>query len=464
MKWINVVVPLVLVACSQVEPENFDKYTKNPAGVKVLVSYIKDTNNTAENRVKAALTVLGTGWADKATEIIDGCADRDVFAGKFMDGLLTSLETAGDDIEKAAPFRDAFFATITFVPEKEQAAMQERMAKWIFRDLSLESSADDVKGRIEPRLVMTEIVKLGAPGAGMATVLVRHGFEADRVADYILNTKDKAAQLQLLDAYIAFHKTPDLVIPFTNLEAIGRIKDARAAVYLLDLANNPDMEADIKSAAFNEAAGLMEDPSILAGNRDLLIKRLGTMMDSKSADDRWSAANFLVLIQGAEAFPKIMDGFQDDGVYPNAEEDPMKSIVDFCKMTVWKKGKEAENWPLIEKMVKSKNYVHKTIGTICVKASRDISKASLLERHLGDRTNVDPILGEKVTLGALAQNAMDGLKMFEEVDKDIEAGRMTAPDADHLRFLIMVNLWSSGQAYRKSVAERFKEERAEATR
>ena len=250
-----------------------------------------------------------------------------------------------------------------------------------------------------------------------------------------------------------------MAIPLPYLELVGKIKHSRAVTYLLDLSLDSNQETDVRGAAFNEAGRLMDDPTIRAGDLEGILARLDRLMVSGDPDDRWSGANYLVLLQGLEAMPRLMAGLKDDASYPNATEDPMKSMVDFCKTALLKTVKAPTVWPAIERLLKSRNRVHQTLGVICAKASEDPTKASLVAPLSGSRTDLFQILGSKMTLGTLATNAKEGLQMYGEVAADLAANRMDEADAKLLRFAILVDLTETGRNYRKAVAERFKADR-----
>jgi hypothetical protein len=454
------VLVLGAVACSaQPGPGKFEKFASSDAGQKRIAAWVSTPNNPIDQRVDALVAVAAAGFPGKIRGMLDTAKDREDLAEKTASALADRLAKAGSDPEAIAPLREAVLGALTYVPDARKAPIQKTVADWAFAGLTLDSTDAVVKAQIEPRIEPMQMQALGAAGTAGAAILVRHGFDVVRMSQYILSIPDPAAHLRLLEAFRKLHATPDMAIPLPQLELVGKIKNARAATYLLDLSMDPNQESDVRAAAFNEAARLMDDPAIRAGDLEGILARLDKMAASQEPDDRWSGANYLLVVQGLEAMPRVMAGLKDDGIYPNATEDPMKSMVDFCKSTLFKVAKGPEVWPAVQGLLKSRNRVHQALGIICTKASEDPTKALLVAPLTGSSANLLPVLGNKMTLGALATNAKEGLQMYAEVAADVAAKRMDEADAKLMRFAILVDLTETGRVYRKAVADRFKEDR-----
>jgi len=454
------VLALAAVACgTQPGPGNFQKFASSDAGQKRIAAWVSTPNNPIDQRVEALVAVASAGFPGKIRGMLDTAKDREDLAEKTATALADRLVKAGSEPASIALLREAVLGALTYVPDARKAPIQKTVADWAFAGLTLDSTDEAVKKQVEPRIEPMQMQALGAAGTAGAAILVRHGFDVVRMSQYILSIPDPAAHLRLLEAFKRLQALPDVAIPLPHLELVGKIKDVRAATYLLDLSLDPKQESDVRAAAFNEAARLMDDPAIRAGDLEGILTRLDKMMASQEPDDRWSGANYLIVVKGLEAMPRVMAGLKDDGIYPNATEDPMKSMVDFCKSTLFKVAKGAEAGPVIENLLKSRNRVHQALGVICTKASEDPAKGTLLAPLARSGVNLLPVLGTKMTLGALATNAKEGLQMVSEVAADVAAKRMDESDAKLMRFAILVDLTETGRAYRKAVADRFKEDR-----
>lgn len=449
---------VALVACGRPGPGNFEKYTANENGIRQLRDYVQDDSNPMADRVGAFMALIEAGWALQTRTFLDGCKDREELAVRLTDNLVNRLPGLVGDRKKLAPVRDAAFIGLNRIPEAERVGYRERLAAWAFEGLKPESSAEEVKNVVEPRILVNQIADLGLKGVDGAVLMIRHGFHVDKLANYVVGLKDPESSLKLLESMKVLHAIPDIVVKFTHVDAIGKIRSPEAVNHLLDLASDEDQDPDIRAAAFNSATDLLEDTGDLKGDRAGVVQRLRRLLARRNADDRWSAARYLILLEGFAVMGEVMDALKDDDVYPRAFEDPMKTMVDFCRQVVFKRGGTVAAWDVVKGLIKSRNRVHQTLGIICVKASGEPDRASLLKKLTRSRKALDGVLGEQTTVGRLAKNAGEGLAMTAEMDAALKAGKLTAKDAKRKRFLVLVNLLDTGDEYRQAVQGRFERE------
>lgn len=442
---------VMLAACAKPGPGNFEKYTANEVGVKELEKYIQDPSNPMEGRVEAVVAMVRAGWTMRLRQVLTGCEDQRALTPKVASALIGLLPKLQG--EELAPVRDGAFIALGLLPQEERGPFQRSLAEWIFGGLSPDASAEEVKKAVEPKVLVAQICDLGPYGVDGACLLIRHGFAVEKLAQYILSLDDPKAEAKMLSALKAFHKTPNLLIPFSHIEIIGRIRSVEAVEYLLDLALDDSQDPDVRSAAFNAAAEAMDKPERLEGAKDKLLERLYKLLARKDPDDRWAAARYILALEGPKAFSKVMEALKDDGIYPRAIEDPKKTLVDFCKGVVLRRQ---DPFADIEALLKSKNRVHLALGIVCLKASEDASKVALLRPLFSSRTSLEPVLGDKVTVSDLAQNAADGLALMESLSKNPSG--LTEEQVKRKRFYILVDLLHKGEELRKAVEERFRAE------
>ncbi len=469
--WTTVSLLFVLAACGGGPgPGNFEKFTANENGLRLLERYIQDTSNSDENRVEAIVTLVQAGWALNLRKVLDRCPNREDLAAKTADALIRRLPDLVGQPEVLAATRDGAFIALSLLPATERAPFQKRLADWVFAGLGPESSADDIKKAVESRALITQIADLGLSGADGAIWMVRHGFAVERLSQYLLSLKDAEVEAKLLAAFKALHATPDIAIPYYHVEAIGKIRSMEAVEYLLDLAQDDRQEPDVRSLAFNQAAEALDHPENLTGPREPILARLGQMLARKDPDDRWAAARYLVHLEGFAALDGVLAALKDDGIYPRAIEDPRKTLVDFCKGVILRHGsspaspgEEGRREPsedalrVVRRLLASPNRVHQALGVVCVKATEDPSYADLLKPLQKSRVSLEPVIGEKATLGTLAQNAADGLALMAEIHAAQASRALSAEDAKRKRFFALVNLLDTGDALRKAVEDRFAE-------
>lgn len=446
------VVLLASISCTKPGPGNFEKYAKNEEGIKVLEAYIQDPKNPLEARVEAATTIVKAKWPLRLRSALDGTPDKEAVAEKVLEKLTNLLPSLMPRSEELAAVRDGAFIALSYLTDEQKGPFQKRIAEWAFGTLSEKSSADEVKDTIESKILTAQIAELGQYGVDAACLLIRHGFAVEKMARYILNLKEPKASEKMLDAFIALHKTPDLEIPLWHMELIGSIESPMALEYLLDFSLDESRSEDLRAAAYNAYVPWLLDPKKIQGKKQGIIARLEKMIAKKNPDDRWAAAKFLILLEGENAFKKVMDALVDDNVYPAAVEDPKKTLVDFCTAVIWKQEK-ATAWKMIETLLSSSNRVHQALGIVCVKASEDITKVSLLKPFLRSKKSLQGVFEEDITIGQLALNAVEGLSMFQEVERAQKEGKLTEERAKKKKFRILVELIHTGADYNKAVSE-----------
>lgn len=448
----------ILGACGgRPGPGNFEKFTMNENGARSLERYIQDISNPAEARLEAIVALVQGGWALNLRKVLDGCPDRQDIAERAADALSRQLPDLTGRPEVLAATRDGSFIALSFVPPSRRGPIQKRLADWIFAGLGPESSADDVRRAVESRALVAQIIDLGPYGADGATWMVRHGFEVERLSQYLLSLKDPEVEAKMLQAFKDLHATPDIAIPYYHVEAIGRVRTTNAVEYLLDLAQDDRQDPDIRSLAFNQAAEVLDRPENLGGVREPILARLRRILSRNDPDDRWAAARYLLRLQGIGVFDEVMLALKDDGIYPRAVEDPRKTLVDFCKGVILGERARDEALGLIKRLLASPNRVHQALGVVCVKATEVQAHAHLVRHLLSSKVSLEPVIGEKVTLGTLARNATDGLALMAEVQSAEASGALGAEDAKRRRFYTLVNLLDTGDALRKAVDERVAE-------
>lgn len=449
-----------VTACGRPGPGNFEKFTANENGVRQLKGYVQDPSHSVEDRLEAMTVLIQAGWAMQTRSVLEGCRDRDEMAVRLTDVLVDRLPGLTGDPKKLAPVRDAAFIGLSRIPPGQRGDFQKRLAQWAFEGLSADSTAEKVKEVVEPRILVNQAVDLGIHGVAGATIMIRHGFAVDKLARYVVGLKDKEADQKLLQAFKMLHDVEDIVVKFTHIDVLGKIRSAGAVIHLLDLASDENQDPDTRAAAFNAATELLEKTEDITGDRSGVLERLRRLLGKNDADDRWSAARYLVLMEGRGVMPEVMKALKDDGVYPRAYEDPIKTMVDFCRQVVFAEGVTDAAWRVVETLLRSSgNRVHQTLGTICVKASRDPSRSRLVAHLKRSRKALKSVLGEEITLGRLARNTVEGLEMMGELEAARKAGTLAGSDAKRKGFLILVNLLDTGEDYRKAVELRFEKER-----
>lgn len=447
---------LLLVACNtKVTDEDLDRWSNNEEGLAKIEEVVRDTEQPLETRVRALRVTLKSGSPLKARSFLEKAKDRDKLVEAFQGELIKMMSSEKDQVTA----KDGLFQILPYLPEAEREPVQARIAEWAFEGLDDSSPTAKIKEQIEYRIMVSQIEDLGPHGVRGAALLLSRGFAVDRLFRYLVGIGTDEARRLALAAVIRLHQIPESQVTYAHLERIQEIGTADAAIYLFDLYDRQE-DKDIASDAFNRALGMLEQPGVRA-DKDKLVKRMLPYLQGKNADDRWFAARTIVSLGGKEQLGTVIDGFADDKVYDSGSFDPQKSIIDFCETGVVK----LEDDPTDELVSRlgGENRIATSIAVVCIKALGSPKAKEPLAALVANETSLDDLLGDKLTVGALAQNAIDGITMREDDRKKAEAGELTKEQLDARRWHSLVILSKTGADYTAALEARLAEaQKAEA--
>ena len=450
-----------VVACTPTpKPSTFKGFANNEKGAALLVKYITDTKNPLQDRAKAMMALMHHKWDIQVLSAIDKSPDKAKLAeevAKLVVPVYVKLcDEAQPNLTDISYFRDQAFRLLDFIPEKDSAPYRKAIADAVFKGLTLKSSAKDVKDRVSKRIMVEQIKHLGKAGARGALILIHNTLGISKLAGYLLKLKDKAISLQLFNQIKYIASKPDIVIPLPFLDIAGQVKDIHSLEWLLDMALDDNQKLDFQAYAFNVGTTMI-DHKIVKTDIPGVVKRLKKFMASDDPDFRWSGVYYMVYVQGTKAMPDVMKALKNDGVYPDADEAPMKTMVDFCYNVMFENGNPIPGaWDAIHVLIKSGNPVHRTLGLVCLKAGDNTDKAKWAKPFLKSRTKLDRVFGDdKITLGLIANNCVQGIKMMRAVDQDLAAKKISAKEAKTKKFIILAILDKQGTEYNEWVKKSF---------
>ena len=444
------------VACNnKVTDEDLDRWSNNEEGLKKIEDVVRDTEQPLETRVRALRATLKAGATLKLRSFIERTSDRDALVKGFEGELIKMMGSEKDQVDA----KDGLFQILPYLPDDEKDAVQKRVSEWAFEGLDDSSPTVKIKEQIEYRILVSQIEDLGPHGVRGAALLLSRGFAVDRLFRYLVGIGSDEARTLALAAVIRLHQIPDSQVTYAHLERIQEIGTADAAVYLLDLYDGQE-DKDIASDAFNRALGMLELPAVRA-EKGKLVERMLKYLQGKNADDRWFAARTIVSLDGKDMLGKLIDGFADDKVYDSGSFDPQKSIIDFCETGVGKLPDDPTE-TLLPRLA-SENRIAQSIAIVCLKALGSPKAKEALTALAISETSLDDFLGDKLTVGILAQNAADGITMLEEATKKKEGGELTAEQLEARRWHSLVILSKTGEPYAAALEARLEQAaRAEA--
>lgn len=446
------VLSLVAVACnSKVTDEELARWSNNEEGLKKIEEIVRDPEQPMDTRVRAMTAALTSSPNPRIRSFIERSPDREAIAQAFRDALLKMMESEKDQVVA----KDGLIQALPYLPTGERDAVQQRIAEWAFEGLDDTAPTAKIKEQVEYRILVSQIEDLGPHGARGAALLLSRGFAVDRLFRYLVGIGTDEARKMALAAVVKLHQIPDSQVTYAHLERIQEIGTADAALYLLDLYDGQE-DRDIASDAFNRALGMIELPAVRA-EKEKVVQRMFSYLRGKSADDRWFAARTIIGLEGIGKLGELIDGFADDKVYDSGAFDPQKSIIDFCETGVV--TLKDDPLPVLTERLQSTNRIAQSIAIVCLKALGAPGARPALEALAPNETSLEDFLGDKLTVGILAQNAADGIAMLEELKQKQASSALSKDEAAEQRWHTLVILAKTGDEYKATVAARLEEVR-----
>jgi hypothetical protein len=443
-----------LIGCDgPVTEEDLQLWTHNSRGLARLTEVIASPEQPMTTRIRGLEVVVEKGFSTQVRTILDEVTDgRDELVKGTVEQLVDHLAKKDEHQLNA---KDALIAMQRYIPVEDFKVVRAAVAKWAFAGLSWESSPEAVQ-KLGNRISTGQIRDLGEYGYEGSGYLLRHGFNVDKVSDTLVEARNPAATSVLLKAMKLYHASGN--IGAHHLAAIAKTNSVEAAEYLLDIYLNTALEADIRAQAFNGSILLLDLPAVKKNGKSL-VSRLLQLLESEDPSDRWLGAVNLVHIDGVGQLQQILDGFKTDRDYTNADERPLKSVMDLC-LDIRDKGHGEKAVPVFMKNVTHTNPNIAAISIVCLKGNlAHQAGAQLLQLakapRPGKEISLARFLGGELTIHSLAQNAIEGLAMLKAVDADEKSGKLDKEDASNKRDVITFELEDLGATYTENVDRRF---------
>ena len=451
-------------ACgSTVTEEDLQKWTNNDIGLARIKEVVADPTQPIETRVRALEVVVEKGFPLRVRGFVDGVHDAGA-AAELVKRLTAQLLL---HVEKKTQFQlDAKDCLMSLERYMEPAAfepVQKAVALWAFGDLSWDSPASEVQDKVQKRISSGQIMDLGRHGWDLAGILIENGFVVDKMVRFLGTAKDPKATGILLKGLRKLHAKSGAQT--YHIEALRSTDNAAACAYLLEMYMNPEIEDEFRAVAFNVAVEMAALPAIKA-DPSVVVEQLLKLIATDQPEDRWLGATNLVQLGGATHLDAILAALKDDKVYKKAEEDPAKSVMDLC-LDLHDLGLGDTVASTFLAALERDNRIVRSVAVVCLKAMGRSEARSALEKLAalavakdpkkpaeGD-IDLDDFLGEQLTLGKLAQNALDGLTQIAALEADAKAGKYTEEQKKTRRLLTVFELAKVGEEYTKLVSERY---------
>lgn len=457
--WIVVLVTLgfaAVAACDgEVTEEDLQLWTHNERGLSRLGEVIADPEQPMTTRIRGLEVVIEQGHSTRVRAILDEVTDnREALISGIGEQLLDHLAQR-DEVQLNA--KDALIVMQRFIPVEEFRVIRQKIGQWAFGDITWDSQAEDVQG-LGNRISAGQIKDLGEYGWEGGAIIISHGFLVDKMMELLVDARDPRASQLLLKGIKKLHVGGQVGIH--HLAALARTESPEAAGYMLDVYLNAKYDKEVRSTAFNNAVLLLDLPGVKKSGATL-VGRLLKLMALKNPQDRWLGAINIIHVHGVERLEDILANFKADLDYTEAEESPLKSVMDLC-LDIRDKGHGAKAVPVFMKHATDANPVVAAISVVCLKANQAHLSGPVLQTLATPGKKAPPVtlekfLGGELNLASLAQNAIEGLAMMKTADADKKAGKLDDRGHKDKMDLITFELEKLGEEYTKVVADRFED-------
>lgn len=459
---------LAFSACdSTVTEADLQKWTNNEVGLNRIRELLEDPQQPLDTKVRA-LEVMVERKLDKRIGdsphpvtgnirpgVVDGLElkDRQILVSALAERMLKHVEQK-DAFQLSA--KDAVLMHLKMMTPEMADRAQRTIAQWAFGDLTWELSPAEVRGKIEARIGPEQILLLGRYGVEGAGILLSHGFVAESMTRYIVLSGAPDANAILLRGLKKL--IPVFGLQKYHLYAILKTGEPDAAAYLFQLYRDPKTDDELREQAFSLGVNMLESPKVKARSGPA-VDELVKIGQTGGGEDRWLASANVVAMTGSARLAEIFAFFKDDKTYGDSNEDPGKSTMDFC-LDLADLNQKPQVVPFMKGQLAGGNRIQKAIALLCLKAQQaDDAKAEIdeLAAQVGkpDDVAIGDFLGGELTLGKLAQNTSEGIKLLGQWAADKAAGKLDEKGLEYKRFLTIVEFEALGEEYGKAIEERF---------
>ncbi|MBT9560544.1 MAG: hypothetical protein IV100_31255 [Myxococcales bacterium] len=410
-------------------------------------------------RVGGVLALVDDGDMKRLQEILAGVKAKDELIKGVGAALMERL--AGDAAMRSqVASKDAVFVILPLTPEAERPALLAAVSEWGFSGLNEATPRDELMKRVNGLQFVGQIQQMGAVGVPVASFLLGHGVDTKNMGPFLFKeAKTPEHQRLVVTALQRLFRIDKLSPPWDLLDAARGFALPETVDFLIETYLNERFDGSLRSSALAAAQDLVTGvgpdgekiPSIYdtPEKKKALMVALGRLMASRIATDRWDAATLLLIVAGTDAVEPIFAGFKGDlRLYTRELPDgqiwlPDFAIVDLCSKRL--KPQAAVARPLVEAWLMKGDRVQKAMSVLCLKVLGVQDATHKLKILTSDASSVEDIFfpgGNKsrreaiasgllteLTVGALAQNAIETLALAVEIEKEVEAKTLSVADA-----------------------------------
>ena len=465
------ILSVALSGCFKKDPEeNFNLWSNNQAGWAAMGQFVADPANEQALRVRALEVLALNGHPSQVMNVVEKAADKDKLLVELRGRLEKTLKNPNEKLARYA--KQVLFEMINKLPDAEKDATRKVIAQWAFGDLSHDDQAKMVAEKLGRRMRPEEIEALGAAGVKGAEIMLAKGIARMEVMTFLAGVKTEESRLALVSGLRRYHKAhKNVKVTNAELGALQGTKHIEGLLYFMELyeelsgSEHPDDQqaSSLAIAAAMEWLESKDGKAMLKKNYKERFKPVAErFLVRKNCDDRWWAAQVLVLNDGIEGLKKVLSTIPDDtnyGVQEFANNDFKMMLTDLCTKDIATLDKAKVREVMLASLESEKRVIQRIIAIRCLVADGGPEAEVALKKYTKkDNLIIDPIVvppvAEDLTVSELAAIGYDTIKYRAELAKLLDKGKITAEDVKWRRFYSDFSFDRKGKVLREYAAGR----------
>ncbi len=418
--------------------------------------FVTNTDSPMALRVATVQKLVEYGQTTEVQSVMENVPDRDEFVSQCVKSLIEDL--GATDVAVQVESKDALFILLNYLDDKRKDEVLAKMAKWAFHGLSAKSTKEELVSRIERLRIIGQLNRMGQHAIPTAAWLVSYGVETQSLQNFLAEAEGNENQMIVISSVKKLFGMENLVIPWEILDIARAFAIPQTVEFLIGVYMSDRFPGSARSSALAAAQDLIygigektvkvhDTPS----KRRVVLKAITELMKSQIATDRWDAADMILHVGGPESVDLVVAGLKADIPsyvrFTPEEEIELADfvIIDMCNTKL--RPKSTTIRPLLEAWLPKGDAAQKAFAILCLKVLGEPASIEKLKLATAGEESLEtfffareeramrkPLIAEEklveVTVGTLAQNAIDGINMLEEIEAARAAKTMPDKEAD----------------------------------
>ena len=415
-----------VVGCQgEITQEDLELWSNSPAGWDKIQEVIEDKEVPIDTKIRAIDLLIQKGTTSKVKDILYQSKYRQELAEGLKKVLTDRFnKTKGDE---QVLTKEGILMILRYFKPEQRDQMQKMVAAWAFEGLKVTDTTEKIKTQIERRMKLSQVPDLGMHGVDGAGILLSHGFGVNQMYQFIRGLKKPEYNKIALDGFKRLHKIPNIEISPSHLQMISELKTLDAVIYLIDIYSMDDQNTAVREDALGLAIDMFEKEEIQA-KKASLVPVLKKLLAERHPENRRLAAHYILKFGGVNELKTVLAGLKDDGMISDEYMDSQPFMRDFCRDVILTLPKAKVIPTLVNEAKNSENRVVRALALVCLKMTADPAHLQLFKLGSSIPTDIDDILGGKLTLGRLAENAYSAVDRIQKMQQDVAAKQMDPKD------------------------------------